>query len=69
MLIVFAEYNGQIMDSIMGPLSMFSNKQIYLGWNDGTLNAHAKITIATNYESATVSSYTGFTKVILFGVR
>ena len=69
MIIIWAEYNGQIMDSIMGPTSMFSNKPIYLGWNDGTLNARAKITIATNYESATVSSYTGFTKVIVLGVR
>lgn len=69
MLIIWAEYNGQIIDSYMAPLSVFANKQIYLGWNDGSVNAHAKITIAADYQSGAVSSWQNFTRVVLYGVR
>lgn len=69
MLIIWAEYNGQIMDSFMAPVSVFANKPIYLGWNDGSVNAYAKLTISADYRSGTVSSWNSFTRVVLYGVR
>lgn len=69
MLIIWAEYDGRIMDSFMAPVSVFANKQIYLGWNDGSVNAHAKITISADYRSGTVSLWNSFTRVVLYGVR
>lgn len=67
-ILITAEYNGQIMDSIFGPKALFNNKAIYLGWNDGSLKASAKITIASNFLSGTVSNFTGFTVIKLYAV-
>jgi hypothetical protein len=68
-IMIWAEYNGHVMDFITAPLTFFAGKPVYLGWNDGSLKASAKIQVSSNYGSATVSGFTGFTKVALRGIR
>ena len=68
-VVMTAEYNGQVMVQQMYPSAMLSGKSMYLAYQDPSWNGRVKFTFNNELTRCTVSNFTNFTKVKLFGIK
>ena len=69
LIMLTAEYNGQIMAQQMYPPSMIGGGSIYLAYQDPSWNGRVKFTFDSTMTRCTVSQFTNFTKVKLYGIK
>lgn len=69
LIMLTAEYNGQIMTQQMYPPSMLADKNVYLAYQDPTWNGRVKFTFNSAMTKCTVSQFNNFSKVKLYGIK
>lgn len=69
LIMLTAEYNGQIMAQQMYPPSMLADKNVYLAYQDPTWNGRVKFTFNSAMTKCTVSQFNNFSKVKLYGIK